>query len=149
GGLSSTRAGVSFANALAFAAPARLWGVSALELLMLHARELTQRPVCSMRPAQGGLAFWALYEGRRMVASGCERPELVLPRITADHGAVALAGPLPRLRLAPETLNGVEPLEIDPPALRHFAQATRRVPVRVGATEILEPITGPEALAAG
>ncbi len=147
GGLSSTRAGVSFANALAFAGSAQLWGVSALDLLMLAAREGTERPVCSLRPAQGGLAFWAFYSDAEMQSFGCDRPDVVIRELAETHGEIALAGPLPRLKLDPAALPGVQLLDIDPPGLGHFAKATRRAPTRLGGIGILEPITAPEGLA--
>lgn len=149
GGLSSTRAGVSFANALAFASPAELSGVSALELLMLDARKICDLPICSMRPAQGGLVFWAFFRDGRIEASGCDRPQDVIGPMSVRAGAFAIVGPLARLRLDPEAMEGVQLLDIDPPALDNFVRATRRAPARIGGVAVLEPITSAEAIAQG
>ncbi|MGY9048783.1 hypothetical protein P775_19205 [Puniceibacterium antarcticum] len=146
GGLSSTRAGVSFANALAFAGSVGLSGVSALELLMLEARKTSALPICSMRPAQGGLAFWAFYIEGRLEGVGCDQPDAVLGQLIESRGEIAVAGPLARLRLDPQALNGLHRMEIDPPGLDIFSQATRRPPADVGGVAVLEPITSAEGL---
>ncbi len=146
GGLSSTRAGVSFANAFAYATPARLAGVSALDLLMLAARSKTERPVIALRPAQGGQAFWAFYVTGDLRDWGCEPPGPVIARTQQAHGDIALAGPLARLRLEAGDMSAVQLLDIDPPPLAHFATARWRRPAEVAGVAILEPITAPDAL---
>ncbi|SNR70140.1 tRNA (adenosine(37)-N6)-threonylcarbamoyltransferase complex dimerization subunit type 1 TsaB [Puniceibacterium sediminis] len=147
GGLSSTRAGVSFANALAFGSATGLSGVSALELLMLEARKTCDLPICSMRPAQGGLVFWAFFRQGQLEQSGCDQPQDALGPLIAGHGEIAVVGPLARLRLDPQLVDGLQLLDIDPPALDNFARATRRAPSRVGGVAVLEPITSAEGIA--
>ncbi len=145
GGLSSTRAGVSFANALAFGATIPLFGVSALDLLMAHARETWSGPLLCMRPAQGGLVYWVLFDGDLPSASGCDRPEVALALVSPSQ--TALIGPLARLRLDPQAVESVRLMDVDPPDMRYFARVPLRAPTMFESVAILEPVTSGAELA--
>ncbi|GAA0777587.1 hypothetical protein [Roseibium denhamense] len=141
GGLSSTRAGVSFANALSYGANLTLTGVSALEATMLDAKRKTDRPILAMRPSPGGACFWAYYEAGHSVASGCEAPDQLFSRLATEGKAFALAGPL--RRIGTEALRATAAEQIDIPAadLACFAKTTPILPITNGTLTYLEPIT--------
>ena len=145
GGLSSTRAGVSFANGLAFGAAIPLFGVSALDLLMAHARETWSGPLLCMRPAQGGLVYWVRFDGDVPLASGCDRPDVALASVSPSQ--TALIGPLARLRLNPQAVASMRLLDVDPPDMRHFARVSLRAPTMLDGVSILEPVTSAAELA--
>jgi len=146
GGLSATRVGVSFANAFAFGGAAKLFGVSALQLQMDDARRVTELPLLSIRPAPGGLSFWAVYEGTSRVVEGCEPPSEAIARLVRRFDRLAVAGPIERLGLGKEGPGGAEFIEVDPPSLESFFKAERRLPRLESAIALLEPIVSLEGL---
>ena len=139
GGLSATRAGVSFANALAFGLSAKLVGVSALELQMLDLRGHSDAPILSMRPAPGGDVFWAFYLGTDKKAQGrglaLEAIEAALNKVPS----LTLAGPLKRICKGIAAPEGVTFENIDPPSLAAFAKATKIAPRAGISPPCLEP----------
>jgi tRNA threonylcarbamoyladenosine biosynthesis protein TsaB len=63
GGLNSIRAGVAFANALAFALPCGIYGFSSFHLLGIQARQTTELPIVTAVPAAGDRAYVGLFTG--------------------------------------------------------------------------------------
>lgn len=141
GGLSSTRCGVSFANALAFSSKASLFGAPALELIMLEVRKVWQHPLLCMRPAPGGLAYWAMYVGVLPDAFGCSSPAEAIERFSSDCCSLAVAGSLDRFNIDKSVLKRIDVHDVNSAGLDCFQHATlRRASIR-GSIQILEPIT--------
>jgi tRNA threonylcarbamoyladenosine biosynthesis protein TsaB len=149
GGLSSTRAGISFANAFAFGRAIELKGVCSLELQLVEARLQTQLPVLSMRPAPGRQALWALYQQGQPVAVGCDAPVEAIARQRAQFDSFAVAGPLGRFALDDISLEGIALIDIDPPRIESFAQVAHRAARMQDGLALLEPINAPAGLIEG
>ncbi len=148
GGLSSTRVGVSFANALAFGTSAKLTGVSALELQYHEARRSTDLPILSMRPAPGRRVFWSLFDKGVPLALGCDKSQDVVRKLADDGHAFALAGPLPRLGFDDPSSLDRPAIEIDPPCFESFLDAKPHAAISHAGLYLLEPITDVEGLVA-
>lgn len=146
GGLSSTRVGVSFANALAFGKGSKIMGVSALELQMYDARRSCSLPVLSMRPAPARKAFWALYLDYAMVARGCCHPQEAVDAQAREQGQFAVVGPLHRLALNEEQVDSVLTIAVDPPSMESFGLASMLHPKSTSSLAFLEPITSIDGL---
>lgn len=140
GGMSATRAGVSFANAFAHARQIPLFGASALELQMLSARKTIAAPLLSLRPCPGGLVFWQVFQGVVAVDRG-QGPLIEARAAGLAHGARAVAGPLEMIRKPPGFDMGLTLVPADPPDLDCFAEAALRPAPRIGGLALLEPIT--------
>ncbi len=145
GGLSATRAGVSFANALAFGLSTKLAGVSALELQMLDLRRNSDAPILSLRPAAGGDAFWAFYLGHDLKAQGRGLALAAIESALKKVPSFTLAGPLARICKGITAPEGVTFENIDPPSLAVFAQATKHAPRAGISPPCLEPTISIEA----
>lgn len=146
GGLSSTRCGVSFANALAFPNKARLYGVSALELVMLEARKVCESPLLCVRSAPGGQVYWAGYTGKKGVAFGCSPLIDAVRQFSRTCGHIAITGALNRINAELSCFDGVERYDIPLPSLDCFKGATL-IPAHLrGLIQVLEPITSAEGL---
>lgn len=96
GGLGAVRAGVSFANALAWSLARPIYPVTAFELIGFEAWRTVQAPVLCLRGTSHGNAYVGLYDGIAVA--------------TMRYGALAatvaaVAGTLPRLGVA-GTLRG-------------------------------------------
>lgn len=151
GGLSSTRVGVSFANAFAYATGARLSGVSALDLQIHDARRQTDLPLVSLRPAPGGQVYWLLdiRPGTTQLAqAGCERLPVLLSTLGGRLGRIAVTGPLARLKAFDPTLPDILAVPIDAPAFDGFAHVTLRAATRGAGIARLEPLVTAAALCA-
>ena len=140
GGLASTRVGVGFANALAYASKAELVGANALELQWLSVRSQTSLPILSLRPAAIGNAYWQLYDQSGLLTEGHGPLEARLNHIQAQHGLVALAGPIKRLRLTEAQHRDHALLDCEEIDFECFLQATE-IPARPDAgLSLLDPI---------
>lgn len=151
GGLSSTRVGVSFANAFAHGAGLALAGVSALDLQAQQARvdagiDAGAKPLVSLRPAPGGQVFWALYPATTATEAGCAPLPALLSDLRARLGRFALTGPLARLKGFDPAIPGVTALPIDPPPLAAFAHVSPRPAPRADGIALLAPLTEARAL---
>ena len=152
GGLSSTRAGVSFANAFSFASGTRLSGVCALEMQFHDAARACKLPILSLRPAPGGNVFWAFRDGETTDGMGCGQASEIIDRFAGAYDRVAVAGPLQRLGLnGPNGPNGrhhpnLSFVEIEPPSLRSLLVSGTVSPGSRCGICVLEPIGSVEHL---
>lgn len=146
GGLASTRSGVSFANALAYAGKTRLYGASALELIMLEVRKSCAQPLLCMRPAPGGLAYWAFYVGCQLETLGCDLPVDAIKSSPHGKDRLALAGALDRIDIDPSILDGIDTLDVNLAGPDCFARATLMAAPLRGAIQVLEPVTSIDGL---
>lgn len=146
GGLSSTRVGVSFANALSYGRRMELSGVSALRMQAHDARADCITRILSMRPAAGGRSIWALFDGGVSTASGCSTPDEAISQSLSLFEDITVVGPLKRLKFTSED-TGVRFINIESPSLEGMLALPRISPRLDGKTYILEPIssTGGEA----
>lgn len=91
GGLSSTRAGAAFANALSFSLGASLYPFDYFEIAARQAALSTPLPLLCTVPAAAGNAYVALVEqGQRKAAFGPLAPTVA--KIAGEAGELALAG---------------------------------------------------------
>jgi tRNA threonylcarbamoyl adenosine modification protein YeaZ len=98
GGLSSTRAGVAFANGLMFSLGVPIYPFSYFDIVAKQASGSTGLPLLCAVPAASGNAYVALIEASsRKAAFG--PLDSTLARIAGGHGRLAIAGRL-RGRLA-------------------------------------------------
>lgn len=139
GGLSSTRVGVAFANALSYGSGLKLSGVSALRMQMFDARACCDTPLVSMRPAPGGQAIWALFEGSSLTASGSSSPDDAIAQLRDGINCFGIVGPMKRLKLEEENLKE-RIFDIDPPSLESMLVLPKVTPRRDGDVSFLEPI---------
>jgi len=91
GGLGAVRAGVSFANALAYALARPIYPVTAFELIGFEAWRKVQAPILCLRATSHGNAYAGLYDG---VAITLMRYGPLAATVTA------IAGTLPRIGVA-------------------------------------------------
>jgi tRNA threonylcarbamoyladenosine biosynthesis protein TsaB len=91
GGLGAVRAGVSFANALAWSLARPVYPVTAFELIGFEAWRALQAPILCLRATSHGNAYVGLYDGAAVTA-------MRYGQLAATVAAVA--GPLPRLGVA-------------------------------------------------
>jgi len=146
GGLSSTRAGVSFANALSFATCATLYGISALEQQCLDVRSRCSLPLISTRPAPGQRMLWGFYPANTLAEAGLDFPVDVLTRFSKTYDRLAVAGPLHQFAFDEDRCNRVTFFHIDPPHLSTLLTASP-IPCRNnGKLSLLHPITSPQGL---
>ena len=139
GGLSSTRVGVSFANALSYGMRLNLLGVSALRMQIHDVGPNCRTPTLSMRPAPGGQSIWALFDGSDLTASGCGNPDEVIAEYQKLFGTITVVGPLQRLKLDSKD-NRTCILNIDSPSLESMLKSPKIPPQRDGRAFYLEPI---------
>lgn len=146
GGLSSTRVGVSFANAFSFGQRTKLLGVSALDLQMHDARRHSDLPILSMRPAPGGNVFWSMYVETTKTAKGCSLSQEAIDQQARCHDRIAVVGPLKRLSLNDSDQKNVVTIGVDPTSLESFSLASKQFPKSNSAISLLEPIISAEGL---
>jgi len=146
GGLSSTRAGVSFANALSFGLGAKLCGVSALDVQFLDVKSPLARPTLSMRPALGQKVFWAFYDQNVLAGKGCGLFDELVADLLGRFNHLLVIGPLQRLRIKVEGSTNIEFFNVDPPSLESLFAASKQFPLASPGTFILEPIASIEGL---
>ena len=139
GGLSSTRAGVSFANALAYGMRVKLLGVSALWMQTYDARANYHAPILSMRPAPGGQSIWALFEGFDLTASGFSPPDEVIDDYRKRIGEFLVVGPMQRLNLKSDNGNN-RLLDIESPSIESMLRSPKISPSPNIKAGYLEPI---------
>ena len=139
GGLSSTRVGVSFANAISYGMRLKLFGGSALRMQMYDVRVNCRTPVLSMRPAPGGQSIWAFFEGLDLTASGCSSPDDVIAQHQKSFGTITVVGPMRRLKCHFEYTGAIF-LNIESPSLESMLKSPRISPQRDGNACFLEPI---------
>jgi tRNA threonylcarbamoyladenosine biosynthesis protein TsaB len=138
GGLSATRCGVSFTNALAFALGRPILGIDHLTLLGARARALGPAPVVCLKRAANAHAYVGLYDGQTLsdlvfgparaavdhvlckagegaILSGdvqvLKDPELAARAPVLGEGESALAPRLLQLALDGEAKAGSDPVE--------------------------------------
>ncbi len=114
GGLSSTRAGASFANALAFSLSIPVYPFSYFDIVARQVSKTGNLPLLCAVPAASGNAYVALLDGSsRKTAFG--PLESAVARVAGDHQELAVAGRL-RGRLAPLIRSRVVDTGIDAPS---------------------------------
>lgn len=136
GGLASTRVGVGFANALAYAAKAELIGVNALELQWLSVKDQSQRPILSLRPAAIGNVYWQLYDQDQLSQEG----HGALVTCLDQMAEVALAGPIKRLRLSDEQISAHQLLDCEEVDFASFPSAKPIQTRSQAGLNLLDPI---------
>ena len=147
GGLSSCRVGVSFANALAFGTGAGLYGVSALDLQDVDAREIYQgHAILSLRPGLGQRVFWRLARTDGTVDFGLGPLAECMAVIAAKTEYTVIIGPLRRLKLTqpPHPLCHLH--DLTAPSLAAFLQVPKHPTQTVEGVEIIEPIVTQKGL---
>jgi len=91
GGLSAVRAGVSFANALAWSLARSVYPVTAFELIGFEAWRTVQAPILCLRATSHGNAYVGLYDGAAVS---------VMRYGPLAATVAAIAGSLPRIGVA-------------------------------------------------
>lgn len=94
GGLSAVRAGVAFANALAFALQKPILPLNYFSVVGVQASRTTDLPVISALPAPGGRAYVGLFVNGSVRMARAGDPKLILPIIAGDLDEAAVAGRL-------------------------------------------------------
>ncbi len=137
GALTSTRVGVSFANALAYALCIPIHGISALEAQARSCPEFEGGTLLSLRPASAGRCYWALYENGQNQGAGLDG----LGEIVKRHaGTVTACGP-DSLRKKSEWLDHSIPFTaIKSLKMRSLIETPPIAPTDEGGIRILEPL---------
>lgn len=92
GGLSSVRSAVAYANGLAFSLGVKLFAISSLELMAISASHGHREPVLSLKRAQGGNVYAALFAEGKNTDMRHGLPESVVPAIAGDLETLCVAG---------------------------------------------------------
>lgn len=92
GGLGTVRAGVVFANALAFSIDAPIAGFSYFEIAGRQVQAATALPVLSVIPAADGLVYAGLFDEQHILRARFGQPEEAIASLVAGLAQVATAG---------------------------------------------------------
>ena len=92
GGLGTVRAGVVFANALAFSIGAPIAGFSYFEIAGRQVQAATALPVLSVVPAADGLVYAGLFDEQHILRARFGQPAEAIAGLVAGLAQVATAG---------------------------------------------------------